>query len=504
MGRTQIISKSTVCAAIHKEPDLRIDLTPWDLKLIQFDTIQKGLLFRKPSEDNTDTSSLNLIHHLKTSLSRTLDYFPPLAGRLATIEHRDDSNTISVYINCNNAGAEFVHAMADGVSVADIITPVYVPNETVYSFFPLNGVTNCQCISEAKPLLGVQVTELVDGIFIACTINHSVVDGTSFWHFFNSWSEISRGSDCISKLPVLERGFLSESEYFPIRLPLWSIEPSGTHTPPPNLRQRVFHFTKENIAKLKAKANAEIGSTNKISSLQAILSQIWRSFTRNRSLDPDEEVLFVLGIGVRQRLQPPLPPEYFGNAAQGEFVSMKARYQLEQGLGNVALKMNKFIAASPRFNFYGNDFGWGRPMAVRSGPANKVDGKITLFAGVEEGSVDVEACFLPETLQVRQGSMAIRSGPGNKADGKITLFTGVEEGNVDIEACFLPETQPDATRRRQRAAGSRRSVVKLIAIRNGADCRQQARARQMESGDNLWLIGWSLASWRTMNGHYVG
>ncbi|KDO49838.1 hypothetical protein CISIN_1g037471mg, partial [Citrus sinensis] len=125
MGRTQIISKSTVCAAIHKEPDLRIDLTPWDLKLIQFDTIQKGLLFRKPSEDNTDTSSLNLIHHLKTSLSRTLDYFPPLAGRLATIEHRDDSNTISVYINCNNAGAEFVHAMADGVSVADIITPVY-------------------------------------------------------------------------------------------------------------------------------------------------------------------------------------------------------------------------------------------------------------------------------------------------------------------------------------------------------------------------------------------
>ncbi|KAK9195735.1 hypothetical protein WN943_003860 [Citrus x changshan-huyou] len=154
---------------------------------------------------------------------------------------------------------------------------------------------------------------------------------------------------------------------------------------------------------------------------------------------------------------------------------MKARYQLEQGLGNVALKMNKFIAAytdekiknfleswgknpeiltwdslpmknnacfassSPRFNFYGNDFGWGRPMAVRSGPANKADGKITLFAGVEEGSVDVEACFLPETLQVRRGSM--RSGPGNKAYGKITLFTGVEEGNVDIEACFLPETK---------------------------------------------------------------
>ncbi|KAK9195737.1 hypothetical protein WN943_003862 [Citrus x changshan-huyou] len=112
--------------------------------------------------------------------------------------------------------------------------------------------------------------------------------------------------------------------------------------------------------------------------------------------------------------------------------------------------------------------------------------------------------------------MAIRSGPGNKADGKITLFTGVEEGNVDIEACFLPETQQgmghdtecvgwqaNATGRRQRAAGSRRNVAKLSAIRNGADCRQQARARRMESGDNSWLIGWSLAGWRAVNGHYV-
>lgn len=36
------------------------------------------------------------------------------------------------------------------------------------------------------------------------------------------------------------------------------------------------------------------------------------------------------GTGVRQRLQPPLPPEYFGNAAQGEFVFMKARDQVEK------------------------------------------------------------------------------------------------------------------------------------------------------------------------------
>ncbi|KAJ0097367.1 hypothetical protein Patl1_28652 [Pistacia atlantica] len=35
-------------------------------------------------------------------------------------------------------------------------------------------------------------------------------------------------------------------------------------------------------------------------------------------------------------------------------------------------------SSSPRFNIYDNDFGWGRPIAVRSGPGNKSDGKITL------------------------------------------------------------------------------------------------------------------------------
>ncbi|KAJ0088988.1 hypothetical protein Patl1_32936 [Pistacia atlantica] len=81
---------------------------------------------------------------------------------------------------------------------------------------------------------------------------------------------------------------------------------------------------------------------------------------------------------------------------------MKAGEVVEKGLGYVALQMNKMVAihteeklmnflnswtdspklttmdsvvtnalvtsSSPRFNIYGNDFGWGKPIAVRSGP----------------------------------------------------------------------------------------------------------------------------------------
>ena len=202
-----------------------------------------------------------------------------------------------------------MHALAIGVSVADIIEPVYVPRQLVHSFFPLNGVRNYEGIS--KPLLGVQVTELADGIFIGCTINHTVADGTSFWHFFNSWSEISRGFDQISKPPVLKRWFLDGIDC-PIRIPLSHNDNSDGFALPP-LKETVFHFTKAKIATLKAKANSEIG-TNKKSSLQAVLTHLWRSIIRSRNLDPNQQVSYRLLIGVRPRLHPPLPEEYLGNA----------------------------------------------------------------------------------------------------------------------------------------------------------------------------------------------
>lgn len=61
------------------------------------------------------------------------------------------------------------------------------------------------------------------------------------------------------------------------------------------LTERIFHFTKEKIAGLKSKAN-----TDKISSVQAILTNVWSSVVRCKRLDPQEEVRHVLPIGVRR------------------------------------------------------------------------------------------------------------------------------------------------------------------------------------------------------------
>lgn len=422
MSEIRIISECSVKPLNLDESTHRIELTPWDLRLLSVDPIQKGLLFLKPKPQ---PQQKYLIHHLKTSLSRTLDFFPPLAGRLHTTTNSD--NSISFFINCNNEGAIFTHAtLTLTLTLADILDPVYVPN-IVHSFFPLNGTANHEGVS--KPLLSVQVTELADGFFIGCTINHCVADGSSFWHFFNSWSEISRGLDSISRPPHLKRWF-PHCVDCPIRIPLWEAQFVADRSMQPTLKERVFHFRRENIAKLKAKANAEMG-THRISSLQALLAHLWRSVVRCRQVEAHQEINFKLVIGARPRLHSALQEGYFGNAVHSKPITSTTGELLGHGLGWAAWEMNKVVAleteeammkfyaswvknpkivkslvvgsalitsSSPRFNVYGNDFGWGRPVAVRSGMANKIDGKITLFPGVEDRSVDIEVCVLPETL----------------------------------------------------------------------------------------------------------
>ena len=55
------------------------------------------------------------------------------------------------------------------------------------------------------------------------------------------------------------------------------------------------------------------------------------------------------------------------------------------------------LSSSPRFDVYGCDFGWGKPLAVRSCNTNKFDGNVWLYPGREGGgSIEVEVALAPE------------------------------------------------------------------------------------------------------------
>ncbi|XP_051136733.1 uncharacterized acetyltransferase At3g50280-like [Andrographis paniculata] len=427
MAGIEICSSCVVRMEKNSTPNSIFELNQWDLQLLLADPSQRGIFFKTNGYQTLESQTL-LVDHLKTTLSRTLDYFPPLAGRLGTTANSD--GTISFHINCSNAGAEFTHAVAGNMSISDLLEPKYIP-DTINSLFALNGVVNSDGVS--KPLLGVQVSFLADGLFIGCTANHAVLDGIALWHFFNSWSEISRGAETISKLPVFERWFPDGIKS--LRIPPLQQNESANFVRPSMLR-RFFHFSKQAVSELKAKANQEAGMDS-ISSLQAVSAHLWRGVTRARrrekikkgcNQEDQREIPCMFAVGARDRI--PLPDGYFGNGLIIAQMFCQEAEILENGLGYAARKMKDLVAqhnrdaaikyaqhwvknpvvveypaittfavgGSPRFNVYGCDFGWGKPVAVRSGMAQPLDGKMTVFPAPEPGGIDVEAWLAPETL----------------------------------------------------------------------------------------------------------
>ncbi|KAK6164702.1 hypothetical protein DH2020_001566 [Rehmannia glutinosa] len=412
-SKIHFISTSTIKIPPQPESTARINLTPWDLELLFLEYSQKGLLFLKPSPRQQTNS---LIHHLKASFERTLHFFPPLVGRLATARS-DDGVATCFFVDCNHTdgGALFVHATVKDTNftVADVLksSTNYVP-EIVRSFFPLTGVRNYDGVSQ--PLTAVQVTELVDGLFVGFSINHLLVDGTSFWHLFNSWAEVSRGEiligNPISKLPFLNRDLItldligSNNIYISHKLLNFDKNPLPQLPSQQQLRDRVFHFTKENITKLKARANQEMAAESNgkiISSLQAAIAHIWRSIIRCRfatNLGSKETTTFEIPMGARQRLKPPLPEEYFGNTVFPGTVTLETGKMLRNGLGWTAWQINRMVGSSG-----GPDK--GKPVGVRTGRANSFNGRITVSGGLEEGSLEIEACLFAETLSVLAGDV---------------------------------------------------------------------------------------------------
>uniref|UniRef100_A0A452XM90 Acetyltransferase n=1 Tax=Aegilops tauschii subsp. strangulata TaxID=200361 RepID=A0A452XM90_AEGTS len=441
-GTVRIVSRRMVRPSSGGgTPSEVIHLTPWDLRLLTIDHIQKGILLPK-----APVGGKRLVDALASSLARALDRYCHFAGRLAVEELGD--GTVTVALRCTGDGAELVHAAAPSVAVTDLVGSVYTPSPVVWDLFSLNGVLDADAAIESLPVLSAQVTELADGVFVAVSMNHSVGDGTSFWEFFNAWSEIHRGDvngNGLNKMnmvstpsPVLARWFV-ETSPMPIPLPFSKLRHVLRRFELPPVREGFFTFSAASVKKLKARANAEMAgvATAPISSLQALLAHLWRAVCRARRLAPGQETFYAVIIGCRGRVRG-IPPGYVGNAVVPGRAVCAAGEVLEKGLGWTAWQLNRAVASfdeaalrgflerwvreprfsftgdlssaaggagletgsSPRFDVFGNDFGWGRPVGVRSGLGDKTDGKATVFEGPERGgSMSLEVCLAPDALE---------------------------------------------------------------------------------------------------------
>ncbi|KAK6914458.1 LOW QUALITY PROTEIN: hypothetical protein RJ641_021779, partial [Dillenia turbinata] len=370
------ISTSTVYPATYKHSTQapRMDLSPWDLQLLPVDYIQKGLLFLKPAPDTPKDQSL--IHHLETSLSRALDAFFPLAGRLSVVQNND--NTVTYFINCNNTGAQLIHATTDNMTVANILEPRNVPS-IVRPFFPLNSLKNHQDISSNPSL------------------NHFV------------------------STPCLKRWFVDET-HFPVHLfpPVFDEEIADAFSRTPFLQERVLKLNPPLPAHYFGNALQPVAVTVTVNEL--ISNGVgWIALKMRQMNDDSSEEK-----SVREYLQTRLEDHKFIRVrkvgSNNGFVTVRQDSMFmgttfvgdslllcEVGLGINSMgdkiealeqdeEFMQIVSEVPCQNYHGW-FAEIQCLRVRSGVGNQFDGRLSVYGGVEDGIMDIEARLLGDKFQ---------------------------------------------------------------------------------------------------------
>jgi len=401
------------------------DLITFDLPYVNFQYNQKILLYPSPSQ-----GFVSVVESLEKSLSEALVHFYPLAGRLCL----DEDGILKV--DCNDAGVDFIEASSH-VGLADL-TDCDSSAHVMQDLVPYVDTLNADGFF--LPMVGVQVTKLIDGVVIGIAINHLIADGYSTWHFMSSWAELCRGSSVICLPPLHDRTVARNIKVkLNINPPTRDSYVNGTKTQKLPLRGKIFHFSKKMMEEIKTRANKN-REGKPFSCFQALGAHLWQGVTRARKLAPEDPTVFTIVIDCRTRVDPPLPRNYFGNAIHSIYGVTAAGLLQSNGLsfaanmlqqvidshGAKAIKqknekweqnpklyglsdvgMNSVtVGSSPRFEVYESDFGWGRPVRVRSGCNNKFDGMVYLYPGQEGGgSVDVEITLLPQTMDMLESDM---------------------------------------------------------------------------------------------------
>ncbi|KAF7153040.1 hypothetical protein RHSIM_Rhsim01G0025500 [Rhododendron simsii] len=384
---------------------------------------------------------LNPIEILKNSLGKALTIFYPLAGRL----QRTARGRLEV--NCNSMGALFLETESEA-KISDFGD--FTPTSETRALIPY--VDYNKPIDEL-PLLLVQVTNFsCGGISLGLGISHVLVDGRCATHFVSEWARIARSEEP-ENLPFLDRTVLKleEDDLTPPKFdhlefgkpPMLIGQTNNLEEQKKETTVVMLKLSKEQIQKLKKEANefpSVYTRSKPFTRYEAVTAHMWRCSSKARLHEIEQLTSVRIGVDFHNRMVPPLPKHYFGNAVlpmratttSGELLSKPLGYgcsKIREAIEKVTDEyirsslaymkrekdLSKFryshVVGSTQGAFLGNpnivitswislplrgvDFGWGKEIYMAPG-AIAFDGKSFIFPGRDEdGSFDI-----PFRLQV--------------------------------------------------------------------------------------------------------
>ncbi|XP_076882672.1 shikimate O-hydroxycinnamoyltransferase-like [Bidens hawaiensis] len=378
-----VVKESTTVKPAKETPTVKLWNSCLDLIAPNFNTLT--VYFYRP---NGATNFFD-IKVMKDALSRALVAFYSMAGRL--IEGKDGR----IEIDCQGQGALFLEAESDGV-IDDFGD--FAPQPELLKLIP---VVDCSLGINSYPLLVLQVTYFkCGGVSLGLGVHHRVVDGMSAMHFMNTWSDMARGLD-VHLPPFIDRTLLRTRD--PPQPVFDHVEYHPDPTVPTDETKTVysiFKLTRDQLNVLKAKTKEAYGSTISYSSFEVLLGHVWKCACKARGLQDDQTTKPKIEVDGRARLQPPLPPGYFGNAiftaaaimTSGEIQSKPFWYASSKIHDALAMMNNDHLKSAldyleqhldqkpedykhtnlqviswARLLVHNADFGWGQPFFM--GPA---------------------------------------------------------------------------------------------------------------------------------------
>ncbi|CAK8565515.1 unnamed protein product [Lathyrus sativus] len=392
-----------------------------------------------------------IIETLKKSLSKILVHYYPIAGRYCYTKGG------RVELNLNAKGAVLTEAETSK-TVHDYGD--FSPSDSTKELIP--KIDYGQPMEEI-PLLVVQVTRFSNkeesfAFAIGIAYSHPLSDGSGFFKLLNSWARIARGETLDSnEIPFLDRTILKFShtpleplfEHVELKPPPLILGRSDTDTErKKKTTAKLLKLTAEEVEKLKKKANEfDIPKGSKpYSSFEAITAHIWKSASKARYLEENQQSVVRFNVEIRNRISPNLPKNYYGNAliqtsAKGyvgeitskplSYVAMKireanelitneyirsqidvirgfehlddARKLFTGGEGKNATfwgNPNLHITSWLNFPAYKLDFGWGKPFYFGIGYVSPHDRGLILSSPDGDGSVIVCMHFQVELMDL--------------------------------------------------------------------------------------------------------
>ncbi|XP_057984674.1 vinorine synthase-like [Hevea brasiliensis] len=320
--KVEIVSREMIKPSSPTSPELKI------FKLSLIDQLHPSLftpILLFYSTNNNSIPAANKSQHLKSSLSKYLTLFYPLAGRI-----KDDSS-----INCDDEGIVYIEAHVNCPLSGILKQPPQV--EVLEPFLP--GIDQSIEVITDQPLLFVQENLFTcGGIAIGLHISHKIADAATIVTFLNGWATVAAdGSRGILVPNLTASSVLPPLDSTP-KLPAVAIKAIASK---PATRRLVFDAS--SIAALQAKvASSSVPNPTRVEAVTAI---IWKHSTKASRLNSGFSKLSMAfqAVNIRKRIVQSLPENAVGNILGSYSVLIREKIELQSLVSSLRKGLQEFI-----------------------------------------------------------------------------------------------------------------------------------------------------------------